>query len=401
MRRHIYTQAYLLLLAFSVLALPLSACATQSQTTSTWKPTSATATSAPSGSVYTDAKLGFRLTIPTGWTATPYPGNDSSSQNVDVVFADASQPTQRVEVGVIHGTTMPAAFASRGVAPAHIGSYPAFIADTTLQQGRVPCLVRIFLAGDDYVIGEWCAMDASSHQTEFERTLATYQPSPATLPNSSPSSSAGIAASSPACSQVQVAFGYTKNLAWGHALANTGATSPLGGWRSLGPGVAICSNTNSPDQYLFQCTELVNRFDALERGLPHLPGNAARYADYYLDGALHPGVIHDLPAGTYAFSNDASQGVSAFAPSPGDLLVFQDVANPGVGWTSGLIHSPGHVAIITGIDAAHVYVAQENFNDRRAFMALPLQRTSRGYAITVLSGLPNRIVRGWIHFTLA
>ncbi len=399
MHHHIRTRAYLLLLAFTILTLPLAACASQSKVASTPTNAAATATSLPSGNVYIDTKLGFRLTIPPGWTASSYPGIDDSTQNTDVVFADKSQPTHRIEVGVIHGAAMLAAFAARGSAPTRIGSYPAFVADTTLQQGRVPCLVRIFLAGDDFVIGEWCAMDATSHQADFERILATYQPSPAAL--SSNYTQAGDSSPSPTCAQVQVAFGYKNNLNWGRTLAQADAASPLGGWRGLNPGVAICSNTNSPDQYLFQCTELVNRFDAVERGLPHLPGNAARYADYYQDGTLHPGVIHDLPTRTYAFSDDASQGTSAFAPAPGDLLVFQDVSNPRLGWTSGLIHSPGHIAVITGVDATHVYIAQENFNDRRAFMALPLQHTARGYAITDLSGLPNRIVRGWIHFTLA
>jgi CHAP domain len=399
MQHHIGTRAYLLLLTLAVITLPLAAC-TSSQSNATSPPIAPvdTATSAPSGDTYTDAKLGFRLTVPPGWTAISYSGIHGSPQSTDLVFADKSRAAHRIEVGVIHSTTMPAAFAARGTAPSRVGPYPAFVADTTLQQGRVPCLVRIFLAGDDYVIGEWCAMDAFSHETELERVLATYQPTATVLPTSVASN--GSSSPSPTCSQVQIAFGYKNNLDWGRTLAQAGATAPLGGWRTLDPGVAICSNTSSPDQYLFQCTELVNRFDAAERGLPHLPGNAARYADYYQEGTLHLGVIRDLPAGTYAFSDDASQGNSAFAPAPGDLLIFQDVANPHVGWTSGLIHSPGHVAIITGIDATHVYIAQENFNDKRAFMALPLQHSARGYAITDLSGLPNRIVRGWIRFTL-
>jgi hypothetical protein len=32
-------------------------------------------------------------------------------------------------------------------------------------------------------------------------------------------------------------------------------------------------------------------------------------------------------------------------------------------------------------------------------LALPLSRTARGWAIRDLSGIPDRIVRGWIHFT--
>ncbi len=60
-----------------------------------------------------------------------------------------------------------------------IGGFPAFYADTGLSQGKVPCVVRILLAGDDYVLAEWCAMDAGSHAAEFERILSTYVPSPA------------------------------------------------------------------------------------------------------------------------------------------------------------------------------------------------------------------------------
>lgn len=396
MQGQIRKRALMLLLPLACIVLPLAACTSQSSTTATPTAARASATSVPSSTVYTDAKLGFRLTLPPGWTATAFPGIAASQHSTDIVFSDTSQPAHRIEIGVLHGPTMPAAFAARGSAPGRIGTYPAFTADTSLQQGRVPCLVRIFLAGEDYVLGEWCAMDASSHVADLERVLATYKPSPATLPHST----SAVSSSSPTCSQMQVAFGYKNTVDWGRTLAQAGATSPLGGWRGLSPGIAICSNTGSPDQYLFQCTELVNRFDAVERGLPHLPGNAARYADYYQDGTLHPGVIHDLPSGTYAFSDDASQGKSAFAPASGDLLVFQDVADPRAGWTSGLIHSPGHVAIITGVDATHVYVAQENFNDHAAFMALPLRHTVNGYAITDLSGLSNRIVRGWIRFTV-
>src|SRR5579885_3164213 len=198
--------AEILLAALGTLVL-LASCASQPQTASTPTSVAATAASTPSGNIYADAKLGFRLTIPAGWTATAYPGISASQPTTDVVFADPSQPTHRIEVGVFHGSAMPAAFAVRGNAPTHVGAYPAFVADTTLQQGRVPCLVRIFLAGDDYVLGEWCAMDASAHVADLERVLATYQPSPTTPPRAANA----IASSSPTCSQVQVAFGYKNN----------------------------------------------------------------------------------------------------------------------------------------------------------------------------------------------
>ena len=134
--------------------------------------------------------------------------------------------------------------------------------------------------------------------------------------------------------------------------------------------------------------------------MPHLPGNAARYYDYYQDGVYHPGVIRDFPAGSYQLSDDATQGKSAFRPSPGDLLIFQDVHNSTIGWKSGLSNEPGHVVVVTGIDATHVYIAQENYNETQYFLALPITKVANGYIITDLSGWSNRIVRGWIHFTV-
>jgi hypothetical protein len=182
-------------------------------------------------------------------------------------------------------------------------------------------------------------------------------------------------------------------------LAAPGATGPSGGWGDLAPGIYLCSNTGSPDQYLFQCTELVNRYDLEALGLGHIPGNAAHYFDYYQDGVPHPGDVRDLPAGTYAYSDDADQGTSAFAPQPGALLIFQDVANPRAGWRSGLTGSPGHIALITAVDGGHVYIAQENYNDQHYFLALPLTARANGYHITDTSGIASRIVRGWVRLT--
>jgi hypothetical protein len=71
------------------------------------------------------------------------------------------------------------------------------------------------------------------------------------------------------------------------------------------------------------------------RALPHLPGNAARYYDYYQNGVLYPGTIRTFPAGSYQLSTNASQGNSAFRPVACDILVFQDVAHAQVGLTSG------------------------------------------------------------------
>lgn len=353
----------------------------------------ATAT-APTGNVYTDPILGFRLTLPTGWRAISYPGHHQPTTNTLVVLEEPTPGPASITLGVFQSAGMPAAFARRGQPTERIGAYPAFSADTGLSQGKVPCLARNFLADEDYALAEWCAMDASRHASEFERILASYTPAPASFLRSA------VTVSPPAqsCGKMQQDYGY-KAATWGRALATANPFNPSGGWREIA-GVTICSNTGSPDKYLFQCTELVNRYDAEQWGLPHIPGNAARYMDYYLNGTSHPGSIRDLPAGSFALSDDASQGTSAFAPQPGDLLVFQDVADPAHGWTSGLIASPGHIAIITGVDATHVYIAQENYNDRQYFLALPLTHTARGYAITDRSGVVGRIVRGWIHFNI-
>ncbi len=344
----------------------------------------------PDSWVYADARLGFRLTVPLAWRALPQPGAVEAGANASVTF-EVDEPSSHavVVVGVFHGTGMPTAFAQRGTPTAHVGQYPAFDADRTSSQGRAPCLVRIFLAGDDYVLADWCAPDAPKHQSAFERALATYQPAPQSFV------AHAVTPSAQTCAAMQQQLGYA-SASWSKQLASPTSS----GWRGL-DGVYLCSNTGSPDWYLFQCTEVINRYLAERLGLPHLPGNAARYLDYYQDGALQPGVIRTFPAGSYQVSDDASQGMSAFPPSAGDVLVFQDVNDLRVGWTSGLTSSPGHVALIVGVDATHVYVAQENYNDTQYFLALPLRHVAAGYEITDLSGLSHRVVRGWIRFTVA
>jgi hypothetical protein len=354
----------------------------------------ATVTTSIPGTIYVDPNLGFRITLPIGWQVTPYPGRHQSTGNTLVSLREPTPTPTTITIGVFHGASMPAAFATRGTPPLHIGAYPAFAADTGLSQGKVPCVVRILLSSDDYLLAEWCSMDVASHTDEFERILATYLPAPADY--SPPLNVVAPAAQS--CANIQAGYGYD-TASWGRVLATPTATEPNGGWAGLA-GSYICSNTGSPNRYLFQCTELVNRYDAEQWGLPHIPGNAARYFDYYQNGVLHPGDVRDLPVGSYAYSDDARQATSAFAPQSGDLLVFQDVVNPAQGWTSGLIASPGHIALITAVDATHVYIAQENYNDRQYFLALALTHTGRGYTINDRSGVAGRIVRGWIRFTV-
>jgi hypothetical protein len=380
----------------AVLVCLLGGCAGQSARTttssrqatptphSTVTPTAATY----AGTSYTDAKLGFQIRMPDGWQAAPQPGLRAPADQASLLFENGRNAT--IQIGVLRGAGMAAAFGQRGTPTAQVGSYPAFRADTSLAQGKVPCLARIFLAGQDYVLATWCAMDASSHAAEFDTLLATYEPAQASFqPNT-----AAIPTPAPqSCAAAQTAHGYEAGgLSWGRMLAAPNASAA-----PYQLDASVCSNTSSPDQYLFECTELVNRVIREQWGLPHIPGSAARYLDYFQDGTLHPGMIRDFPVGSYQVSDDASQGTSAFAPRPGDLLVFQDVVDPGAGWRSGLAASPGHVAIITGVDASHVYVAQENYSDSQYFLALPMTRTARGWAITDHSGLPSRIVRGWIY----
>lgn len=345
----------------------------------------------PHGWVYSDAKLGFQLTIPHAWRAQPQPGSQVSPNTAAVTFTDDKPSTHAVIIiGVFQGPTMPAAFAARGTPTTHIGPYPAFVADRSLGEGRAPCLVRIFLAHDDYVLADWCAPTAFDYRAQFENVLATYQPGPSTfVPRA-------LTAPPPhTCADMQQLLGYP-DVWWGRQLA----TPTSAGWSQVGSGTFICSNEGSSDWYLFQCTELANRFLYERWALPHLPGNAARYYDYYQDGVFHPGVIRMFPVGSYQLSDDASQGKSAFRPVAGDLLIFQDVNNPQVGWTSGLLNSPGHVAVIVGVDDAFVYIAQENYSDTQYFLALPIHQVANGYEITDLSGWSQRIVRGWIHFTV-
>ncbi len=290
---------------------------------------------------------------------------------------------------------MPAAFAQRGTPTTHVGQYPAFNADRNGREGKIPCTVRIFLAQTDYVVAEWCSLDAPAHVSQFERILSTYRPAPVGfVAHPSPASAPQT------CAQAQQSRNYTPTTQWGWQLGTPTSTYPAIGWGKLLPGAYICTNLQSPDPYLFQCTELANRFLYEQWALPHLPGNAARYYDYYQDGVYHPGVIRDFPVGSYQLSDDATQGKSAFRPSPGDLLVFQDVLNSNIGWKSGLSTEPGHVVVVTGIDDAHVYIAQENYNETQYFLALPITKVANGYIITDLSGWSNRVVRGWIHFTI-
>lgn len=357
-----------------------------------------TTPSTPPVPAYVDARLGFSIALPAGWTAQPSPGLRAAPNVAAVTLADSAHPGTLVLVSVMRGTSMPGAFARRGMPTTAIGPYPGFVADTSASEGRTPCLIRSFLARDDYVTGELCAAGAQAHSAALDALLATYQPAaPANVLRVAP-----LAVAQQNCAADQRQHGYDPSSAgWGRQLAAPGATTPAAGWGGVQPGVYLCANDGSPDLYLFQCTELVNRFDWELFDLPRFTDHSELYFDYVQDGARQPGQVRAIfPAGSYALSDDAAQGASAFAPTPGDLLVFQDVNDAARGWTSGIRPGTlGHVAIVTAVDATHVYVAQENYNDTQYFLALPLQRTLAGWHVTDLSGLPNRIVRGWIRLT--
>jgi hypothetical protein len=389
---------YALLFSLCALLFVLSSCAQNSQvqgqtTTSAPTPTATVGPSStiPNGQLYTDAKLGFHLTIPPTWQAHPQPGSQAAPGNANVQFTTDDEQSTRslIILGVFHGPTMPAAFAQQGTPNTQVGTYPAFVEDRNNREGRAPCLVRLFLAGDDYVLADWCAPSVAPYQTLFEQVLATYLPGPASF---TPQTTEAPAAQN--CTDMQQRLGYGQ-VPWGVQLA----APTSAGWRGLQPGVFLCSNLGSSDWYLFQCTELVNRFISERWALPRLPGNAARYYDYYQDGVLHPGTIHTFPAGSYQLSDDASQGTSSFRPVAGDILVFQDVNNTRVGWTSGLDSDPGHVVVIVGVDDTHVYVANENYSETEYFMAYPIHKVANGYEITNVTYLSQAIIRGWIHFT--
>src|ERR1051326_6110831 len=181
---------YPLLLSVVALLIFLSSCSqppidrVQATATATATPTPTPATgpssTIPGGQLYSDAKLGFHLTIPPDWQAHPEPGSQAEAGNAYVQFTTDDEQNTRslIIIGVFHSSTMPAAFAQRGTPSTRVGPYPAFVADRNNREGRAPCLVRIFLAGNDYVLADWCAPDVAPHQAQFEQVLATYLPAP-------------------------------------------------------------------------------------------------------------------------------------------------------------------------------------------------------------------------------
>lgn len=373
---------------------------------------------------YVDSLLGFSLHLPAGWSAHPesvvFSRASAVERNALVSLHDPAHSGDVLEVAITESPAMSGAFSRLGAPDTRVGPYPALTRDIPVQPSDTasstygPCLVRIFLAQTsqraDYVVAQACGAALSAQAAAFESVIASYRPAaPKTgaavrLAQRSVSADAVDSAAQPATCAQLVAKATARPTGvsnWGRELAS--ATDPR--WNPYPtPAASVCSNFYTVngklvgwDGYTFQCVELANRFLREQWGHGGVNGNAAQWFDYYQNGVRHNGLVRIYPDAQ--FSDDASQGISAFAPGPGDILVWQDVRD-GKNWTSGLTNSPGHVAVITGTDATHVYFMQQNYNDVHYYMSLPLAKVVAGWKITdTVSGVPGRIVRGWIHFT--
>jgi hypothetical protein len=363
---------------------------------------------------YVDSRLGFSLRLPSGWVARPQPGVHTWAGQTDerigvVELYDPTHPADQLELGITESPTMPAAFARLGTPDTRLGPYPAFNRDVTPDDGSSPCVIRIYLARLDYIVARACGAGIASRTGQFQSVLGSYTPNAAKAAASAMAAGGvhGLAAPVPpaqpkTCTQlvVEATSRPADRSNWGRELigANDNRWSPY-----PTPGVSVCSNFTIVNGRLvsfpgptFQCVELTNRFLREQWGHGGVGGNAAAWFDYYdATGKRHDGYARLYPDAQ--LSEDASQGHSAFRPQPGDILVWQDVQD-GKHWNSGLRRSPGHVAIITGTDAGHVYMMQQNYNERSAYMSLPLAAVANGWQITDHSGVAGRIVRGWIHF---
>lgn len=350
---------------------------------------------------YVDPKLGFGLQVPTSWSAHAYPGSSSSATTSGVMFSITSSSQDQIGITVIRDTDNVQNFWDRGTPTLYLGNYPAFDYDTPAQaQYPLACTIRVMLAGNDLVTGSWCSPLQENQAQVFANVLASYVP----VSNAQPSVlHANIVNAVESCQKVITSNNLkSQGGNWGKQLGNP--TDPQ--WTAnFSSGAAICDNfitsTNAYSGYLFQCVELANRFAREQWGIaPGFTVIASQYFDYVQNGTFYPGQARTLYGNNVQLSNDASQGTSSFAPVAGDLLVWQDVKNRGVGWTSGLDSNAGHVAIITGVDATHVYIAQQNYSATEYYATLALTRVANGWAI---SGLPFRdtgaITRGWIHFS--
>ena len=373
---------------------------------------------------YIDKKLNFNMQIPTGWIAYPQPGKVNTNNEV-VNFINPQLKGVEIEIGVMRSQNAAKDFSLYGHPSISIGGYPSLQLDVLAQQQtKTSCLVRVMLAHNDIVLGRWCSVDASQHKQQFEALLSSYhdqtlatlganviQPLAVTKDSTcidvinSGENSWGYLPPKPPAGEVNgdATFGaervYPNDATWTN---------------SFGSGVAVCDdyyttgNQMWENSYLFQCVELANRFISGEWGLLQFDVNAANYYDYYDNSGFHQGRARTLFVNQVQLSDDSSQGTSAFAPVPGDLLIFQDVNNVSQGWTSGLIfngldnnnnpiYDAGHVVVITNVASDHVDVVQQNWHNGEIH-SFPLSKSSSGYHIADNSGMSGRITRGWIHF---
>ncbi|GCF07758.1 hypothetical protein KDI_13220 [Dictyobacter arantiisoli] len=306
---------------------------------------------------------------------------------------------------MIRNKQNPQGFAQRGTPALHIGNYPAFKFDTPKQkQYPLACVVRVMLSGVDLVTAAWCSPHPTAQSHHFESILATYQSQSGIKPNPIHANTVNPVES---CQDVINANNATyQGGDWGIQEGNPTDSQ----WTStFSPGAAVCDNfiTSSTYSggYLFQCTELANRFVREQWGItPGFQVNAAQYFDFYPTdinngGQSTPGDATKLYGNNVQLSSDASQETSSFAPTPGDLLIWQSVTDPSRGWTSGLTSGSGHVAVITNVDASHVYIAQQNYTESQYYATLSLTKVANGWKVSgQIFNDPGIITRGWIHF---
>jgi hypothetical protein len=377
---------------------------------------------------YTDPKLGFTLRLPNGWSAVPHEGQVSLTDTSSVEIASTSA-SAGLALTVRHGVQMAVLFSEKIKPNSHVGHYQAlrqeFPADP---QSPLPCSELTFLAGFDYVSASWCGSVSQGRHSDIEKLLATYQTA---KPSFQPSRSAMVAAipAPPSCPTLQTNYGVAAGYLGSHTLGAPTDTSPANGWFHYSPGTYVCSHPGSldshgnPDGWLFQCTELANRFVREQWGLGtltedgdgtfnnYLHGNAGTYFNYWNSSPIAGSTwsYSDVqPFADARWLNAYQQAwpghnfTPSAPPQPGDLVIWQDVNNASLGPTSGFnpaAHT-GHVAVVTGTDANFVYVAQQHYNNTSYFKGFTLQQSGSSYIIDSgnASGVTGRVAVGWLHF---